>query len=110
MYQDRKRSQENDRWPPETEGLPAQAPWLPSLTFSHFLSSIRQEPGMGTMGLALPWKARIPSVPRERGTRVEPSEHFTGGPNLAAVEAQSEDAALAAAYRSGDLRAYERLY
>jgi len=62
------------------------------------------------MGLALPWKARISSVPRERGTRVEPSEHFVGGPNLAAEDAQSEDAALAAACRSGDLRAYERLY
>ena len=65
---------------------------------------------MGTMGLALPWKARISSVPRERETRVEPSEHFVGGPNLAAEDAQSEDAALAAACRSGDLRAYERLY
>ncbi len=65
---------------------------------------------MGTMGLALPWKARISSVPREWGTRVEPSEHFVGGPNLAAEGAQSEDAALAAACRSGDLRAYERLY
>jgi len=41
---------------------------------------------------------------------VEPSEHFAGGPNLAAVDAQGEDAALAAACRSGDLRAYERLY
>lgn len=65
---------------------------------------------MGTMGLALPWKARISSMPREWGTRVEPSEHFGGGPNPAAVDAQSEDAALAAACRSGDLRAYERLY
>ena len=65
---------------------------------------------MGTMGLALPWRARITSVPRERGTRVEPSEHFVGGPNLAAVDERSEDAALAAACRSGDLRAYERLY
>jgi RNA polymerase sigma-70 factor (ECF subfamily) len=65
---------------------------------------------MGTIGLALPWKARISSVPRERGTRVEPSEHFAGGPNPAAVDAQSEDAALAAACRAGDLRAYERLY
>ena len=65
---------------------------------------------MGTMGLALPWKARISSLPRERGTRVEPSEHFAGGPSRAAVDALSEDAALAAACRSGDLRAYERLY
>jgi len=65
---------------------------------------------MGTMGLALPWKARISSTLRERGTRVEPSEQFTGGLGAAAVDAASEDAALAAACRSGDLRAYERLY
>ena len=65
---------------------------------------------MGTMGLALPWKARIASVPRERETRVEPSEHFAGGPSPAAVNARREDSALAAACQSGDLRAYERLY
>src|SRR6266403_386825 len=65
---------------------------------------------MGTMGLALPWKARISSTLRERGTRVEPSEHFAGGHSPAVVGALSEDAALAAACRSGDLRAYERLY
>ncbi len=65
---------------------------------------------MGTMGLALPWKARISSTLRERGTRVEPSEHIGGGPSPAAVDATSEDAALAAACRSGDLRAYERLH
>jgi len=41
---------------------------------------------------------------------VEPSEHFVGDPNLAAVDERSEDAALVAACRSGDLRAYERLY
>src|SRR5256885_17203634 len=65
---------------------------------------------MGTMGLALPWKARISSMPRERGTRVEPSEHFAGGPSPAVGVARSEDAALAAACRSGDLCAYDRLY
>jgi len=65
---------------------------------------------MGTMGLALPWKARISSTLRERGTRVEPSEQFTGGLGAVAADAASEDAALAAACRSGDLRAYERLY
>jgi RNA polymerase sigma-70 factor, ECF subfamily len=65
---------------------------------------------MGTMGLALPWRARISSAPRERGTRVEPSEHLTGGPSPAAAEAPSEDATLADGCRSGDLRAYERLY
>jgi RNA polymerase sigma-70 factor (ECF subfamily) len=71
---------------------------------------------MGTMGLALPWKARISSTLRESpaagrwGTRVEPSEHLAGGASPAAVEATGEDAALAAACLSGDLRAYERLY
>ena len=65
---------------------------------------------MGTMGLALPWKARISSTLRERGTRVEPSEQLAGGASPVAVDATGEDAALAAACRSGDLRAYERLY
>ena len=65
---------------------------------------------MGTIGLALPWKARISSALRERGTRVEPSEHFAGGPNPAVTDATREDAALAAGCRSGNLRAYERLY
>jgi RNA polymerase sigma-70 factor (ECF subfamily) len=41
---------------------------------------------------------------------VEPSEHFAGGPNPTAADTLIEDAALAAACRSGDLRAYERLY
>ena len=67
---------------------------------------------MGAMGLALPWRAstRISSAPREWGTRVEPSEHRIGGSSPAAVEPASEDAALAAACRAGDLRGYERLY
>ncbi|OLD79540.1 MAG: hypothetical protein AUF67_15790 [Acidobacteria bacterium 13_1_20CM_58_21] len=41
---------------------------------------------------------------------MEPSEHFAGGPSPAVGDARSEDAALAAACRSGDLRAYDRLY
>jgi len=71
---------------------------------------------MGTMGLALPWRARITSAPGEPaaasrwGTRVEPSEHLTGGVGPAAVEAISEDAAMAAACQAGDLHGYERLY
>ena len=65
---------------------------------------------MGTMGLALPWKARIASVPRQRETRVEPSEHYAGGTNPAAVDAITEDAALAAGCRAGNLHAYERLF
>jgi RNA polymerase sigma-70 factor (ECF subfamily) len=41
---------------------------------------------------------------------VEPSEHLAGGPNPAAMDAATEDAALAAGCLSGDLRAYEQLY
>lgn len=65
---------------------------------------------MGTMGLALPWRAKLSSAPRERGTRVEPSEHLAGGPNPAVMDAATEDVSLAAGCRSGNLHAYERLY
>lgn len=65
---------------------------------------------MGTMGLALPWKARISPAPRAWGTRVEPSEHLTGSFSQPAADTVNEDAALAVACQSGDLRAYERLY
>ena len=65
---------------------------------------------MGTMGLALPWKARITSAPRERGTRVEPSGLSGDSRNTAVLNGLGEDAALAAACQSGDLHAYERLY
>jgi RNA polymerase sigma-70 factor, ECF subfamily len=65
---------------------------------------------MGTMGLALPWKARITSAPRERGTRVEPSGLSEDNRNAAVLNGLGEDAALAAACQSGDLHAYERLY
>ena len=71
---------------------------------------------MGTMGLALPWKTKITSALREPATpgrwetRVEPSEHLTGGPAQAGAEPANEDARLAAGCRAGDLRAYERLY
>jgi RNA polymerase sigma-70 factor (ECF subfamily) len=41
---------------------------------------------------------------------VEPSERFAGGPNPAVLDATTEDATLAAGCRSGNLRAYERLY
>src|SRR6476660_3692537 len=93
-----------------TSRLPAGSESLPTLTFRPSPSSISQEPGMGTMGLALPWKARIASVPRQRETRVEPSEHYPQGPNPAAVDASIEDAALAAGCRAGNLQTYERLY
>ncbi len=64
---------------------------------------------MGTMGLALPWEHRIPPVPCERERRVEPFRDVAA-PNPAAEAMRAEDSALAAACRSGDLRAYERLY
>lgn len=67
---------------------------------------------MGTMGLALPWEHRIPPVPRDRERRVEPFREpaTPTGVDPAAEAARAEDSALAAACRSGDLRAYERLY
>jgi len=70
---------------------------------------------MGTMGLALPWKTRISSVPREREMRVEPSEDLTGrlsqtAPPAATSAVASEDAELAQRCRMGDLGGYERLY
>jgi RNA polymerase sigma-70 factor (ECF subfamily) len=65
---------------------------------------------MGTMGLALPWQSKLSAVQRERGTRVEPSQHLAGNATQAAANPGTEDAALAAACLSGDLSAYERLY
>jgi RNA polymerase sigma-70 factor (ECF subfamily) len=64
---------------------------------------------MGTIGLALPWEARISLEPRHREMRVEPSE-FTQAGSSPAGHASTDDAALASACRAGDLRAYERLY
>ena len=63
---------------------------------------------MGIMGLALAWETRIPPV-AQRERRVEP---FRGqiAASDAAEAGKAEDAALGAACRSGDLRAYERLY
>jgi RNA polymerase sigma-70 factor, ECF subfamily len=63
---------------------------------------------MGIMGLALGWENRIPcSAQRER--RVEPFREETAASD-AAKSGQAEDAILASECRSGDLRAYERLY
>jgi RNA polymerase sigma-70 factor (ECF subfamily) len=67
------------------------------------------------MGLALPWKTRISSVPREREMRVEPSEdltsrHLETAAPAAATLPVSEDAELASRCRAGDLSGYERLY
>ena len=63
---------------------------------------------MGIMGLALAWETRIPSV-AQRERRVEPFRGQIAAPD-AAEAGRAEDAAMAAACRSGDLRAYERLY
>ena len=63
---------------------------------------------MGTMGLTLPWEARITPVGAQRG-RVEPRETATGV-SYAAGQVCADDTALAAACQAGDLRAFERLY
>jgi len=62
---------------------------------------------MGIMGLALAWETRIPAV-AQRERRVEPFRGQVAAPD-AAEAGRAEDTALAAACRSGDLRAYERL-
>jgi RNA polymerase sigma-70 factor (ECF subfamily) len=70
---------------------------------------------MGTMGLALSWETKIPTAPRERELRVEPSEDRTNRSYEAAATAvasaaASEDADLARRCLAGDLGGYERLY
>jgi len=60
---------------------------------------------MGTMGLALPWKARIASDCRANGqTRAEPSEHYAVALSPTIVDAITEDAALAAGAAAGNLQ------
>lgn len=63
---------------------------------------------MGTMGLALPWEARITGQRLQRG-RVDSAETSTGV-SSAAARVSADDTALAAACRAGDLGAFERLY
>lgn len=55
---------------------------------------------MATMGLALPWEARISNEERERGSRVAPAQ----------TEIHAEDIEIAAACQAGEMRGYERLY
>jgi len=64
---------------------------------------------MGTMRLALPWEARISHLPVMREIRVEPSGLAQSGGSPAA-DFSVDDAVLASACQSGDLRAFERLY
>jgi RNA polymerase sigma-70 factor, ECF subfamily len=63
---------------------------------------------MGTMGLALPWEARI-SLERVQRGPVEPQEK-TAGVSSSARETSADDSRLAAACQAGDLRAFEQLY
>jgi len=65
---------------------------------------------MATMGLALPWEARISSEERERGSRVGSRENPAGGLTPTSSEARPEDLELAAACQAGEMRGYERLY
>ena len=64
---------------------------------------------MGNMGLALAWETRIPPI-AQRERRLEPFREQITAPDRGADANRMEDAALAAACRSGDLHAYERLY
>ena len=64
---------------------------------------------MSAAGLAVAWGARISRAEFMLEQRVEPTEERAADPGRAA-DAHAEDAALAAACRSGELRAYERLY
>ena len=65
---------------------------------------------MATMGLALPWKARISSEERERGSRVAEMENPGGGFSPLRTEARPEEWEIAAACQAGQLQGYERLY
>jgi|SRR5579871_1113686 RNA polymerase sigma-70 factor (ECF subfamily) len=65
---------------------------------------------MATMGLALPWEARISSEKRQRGSRVAGTENPTGGLAPVANEIHQEDLEIAAACQAGQLHGYERLY
>lgn len=63
---------------------------------------------MGTLGLALPWEARITEQCLERGRLDSPGT--TSGISSAVAQVSADDAALAAACQAGDLRAFERFY
>ena len=63
---------------------------------------------MGSVGLALPWEARIAGAQRAQERRVEASDQLSG--ETAGAASVAEDSALAAACQAGDLSGYERLY
>lgn len=65
---------------------------------------------MATMGLALPWEARISSKEHERGSRVESRENPASGLTPTSGEVRPEDLELAAACQAGEIGGYERLY
>ena len=69
---------------------------------------------MATMGLALPWEARISNQEQERGSRVGLGENPGSGlaptSGEARGEARPDDLELAAACQAGEMRGYERLY
>jgi len=65
---------------------------------------------MATMGLALPWEARISSDEQRRGLRVVGTENPAGGFPSAASVTHLEDLEIATACQAGQLQGYERLY
>ena len=64
---------------------------------------------MGNVGLALAWETRIPAI-AQRERWLEPYREQIAAPDRRAEANRADDAALAAACRAGDLRAYERMY
>ncbi|HKV23124.1 MAG TPA: RNA polymerase sigma factor [Candidatus Acidoferrum sp.] len=67
---------------------------------------------MGTLGLALPWEARINSAAREREQRVDSSEGLTDRPHQTASlgSVSAGDSEIAALCRANNLAGYEQLY
>src|ERR1700675_2797136 len=88
--------------------LAAPDPRAP-LTFTPPQASIPQEHRMGNMGLALAWEARMPRA-AQRERRLEPFREQIAASDRGADAGRLEDTPLAEACRTGDLRAYERLY
>ena len=65
---------------------------------------------MATMGLALPWEARISNQEQERGSRVGLGENPESGLAPTSGEVRPDDLELAAACQAGEMHGYERLY
>src|SRR5262249_3849752 len=65
---------------------------------------------MASMGLALPWKARISSEEFPQETRVDSSGNLADGSAAATRQVHAEDLALATSCQAGEMHGYEQLY